>query len=103
MKATFQKIINRTNEIEIGKTYFLSSFYDKDGAMVEIISKSTKLNKGGWPSSVIYKVIQKVGEHSIIDPKYDVYSIGRIGSCNATNLYEKREMADPKNKYKNKL
>jgi hypothetical protein len=83
-----QRIINRTNQIKVGRVYFLSSFYDKDGAFVKVTSKSTKTNKAGWPSSVSYEVIEKVGEHNS-----NFYAVGNTGICNATNLYEQRESA----------
>lgn len=81
----------RTDEIEIGKVYFLSSFYDKDGAFVKVLSKSHKLNNAGWPSSVEYEVVSRYGDSYPHHEKF--YAVGARGSCNASNLYEKREMA----------
>lgn len=94
LQATNLRIINRTNEIEVGKVYFLSSFYDKDGAFVKVLAKSTKKNLAGWPSSVRYEVIETVGED-----RSAFYAKGKIGTCNATNLYEQREKASAETKY----
>ena len=84
--ATRRKIINRTNQIVVGKTYFLSSFYDKDGTWVKVLEKSTKINSAGWPSSVSYKIIEPVGDCV----NWEWHQAGRTGTCNATNLYENR-------------
>lgn len=82
MKATIARIKRRTEEIEIGGTYFLSSFYDKSGAMVKVLSKSTKLNSCGWPSSVEVEVLEPINE------KGSYYAVGSKHTVNATNLYE---------------
>ncbi len=79
----------RTAQIEVGRTYFLSSFYDKDGCLVEVIEKSTKKNSAGWPSSVKVKVICPLGD----DAGKPYYAIGTVHTCNATNLYNKRSDA----------
>jgi hypothetical protein len=92
--ATAKRIIARTNEIKIGGRYFLSSFYDKDGAWVTVLSKSTKINQAGWPSSVNIEVIASVGDHDS-----DYYKAGSKHTVNATNLYEKQEHASPEYKY----
>lgn len=95
--AAMKRIIAATEALVIGKTYFLSSFYDKDGCWVKVLSKSTKLNRCGWPSSVEIEVLEPVGD----DKGKPYYAPGTKHSCNATNLYEKQEMAAHKVKYKN--
>ena len=94
MKSIFQNIRARTAEIVIGAKYFLSSFYDKDGVWVEVLKKSTKMNACGWPSSVTYKVLGHVG-----DPNAVYYKIGKVGTCNATNLYSKPADASHSKKF----
>src|SRR4030067_3836100 len=87
----FRRIIARNNQIEIGKIYFLSSFYGKEGAYVRVTAKSTKENRCGWPSTVSYEVVESVNSQ--------YYTKHLNGNCNATNLYESRELAA--NPYKN--
>jgi hypothetical protein len=41
VKAMAARSKARTAQIMVGSTYFLSSFYDKDGCMVRVHSKST--------------------------------------------------------------
>src|SRR5271157_675750 len=89
VKAMAARSKARTAAIKVGSTYFLSSFYDKDGCLVEVISKSTKLNSAGWPSSVEVKVLCLLGS----DAGNDYYAVGTIHTCNATNLYDKRSDA----------
>lgn len=86
-----QKSKARTAQIVVGKTYFLSQFFEKHGAMVKVLEVSTKINRAGWPSSIKYQVTKKIG-----DKRSNFYSEGRIGTCNACNLYEKREQASHK-------
>jgi hypothetical protein len=88
-KKTVARIKARTAEIKIGETYFLSSFYDKAGAMVRVDAKSTKLNSAGWPSTVSVTVLEEIGENS-----GTFYRPGNVITCNATNLYERIEMAN---------
>ncbi len=97
-KETHARIKARTKAIKVGGTYFLSSFYDKDGAIVKIISTSTKVNKCGWPSTVEYKVIEAVGDQST--RRY--YTDGKEGTCNASNLYENRVDASAARKFAHK-
>ena len=89
MKATAAKIKAQTEAIVVGQKYFLSSFYDSDGMWVKVLSKSTKSNGAGWPSSVEYEVIEPIGESA----KRPYYQPGKIGTCNASNLYPSREAA----------
>lgn len=90
-KKTVARIKARTAEIVVGNTYFLSNFYDKDGCLVKVLEKSTKKNSASWPSTVKVEVILPLGGDA--DKPY--YAIGTIHTCNATNLYEKRDNADP--------
>ena len=88
-----KRIKDRTDEIVVGKVYFLSAFYDSDGAMVKVISKSHKLNSVGWPSTVEYEVVERIGDSYAHHETF--YAVGKRGTCNASNLYETREMASP--------
>ncbi len=80
---------HRTAQIVVGDTYFLSSFYDKDGCMVRVHAKSTEKNSAGWPSSVKVVVLEPLGD----DANKPHYAAGTVHTCNATNLYEKRSDA----------
>jgi hypothetical protein len=80
----------RTAEIVVGNTYFLSSFYDQEGATVKVLDKSTKKNKCGWASTVTVEVLQYVGD----GPSSSYYSVGKVTTVNASNLYERREHAN---------
>lgn len=93
-KADIRK---RTGEIRVGKSYFLSSFYDKDGCIVKVQSKSTAINSAGWPSSVMVKVVEPIGG----DMHKDWYAPGTIHRVNATNLYEQRYKSAASYKYRN--
>ena len=88
-RKAFARIKARTNEIEVGKTYFLSSFFGKDGVWAKVISASTEVNSAGWPSTVKYEVIEPIGSCA----KQKHYAKGKIRTCNATNLYEDRDAA----------
>ena len=89
-----QKSKARTAQIVVGKTYFLSDFFEKDGAMVKVLEVSTKINRAGWPSSIKYQVTEKIGG------KYSkLNAVGETGICNACNLYEKREQASHKARF----
>ena len=81
-----QKIRNRTAEIVKGKIYWLSSFYEKDGAYVRVLDASTKTNSVGWPSTVLYEVVEPIGDCAT----EEWYKPNVQGTCNATNLYENR-------------
>lgn len=85
----------RTAEIKVGGVYFLSSFYDKDGCLVKICSKSTKENSAGWPSSVTVEVVEPLGGDA--DKPY--YAVGTIHTVNASNLYERRALASHRAKF----
>lgn len=89
VKAMAARSKARTAQIVVGNTYFLSSFYDKDGCMVRVHSKSTEKNSAGWPSTVKVVVLEPLGD----DAGKDYYAVGTVHTCNATNLYEKRSDA----------
>jgi hypothetical protein len=95
IKAMKANSIAATNAIEIGGIYFLSSFYDKDGATVKVLSKSTKMNSAGWPSSVEIEVIEPLGGE--IGKSY--YAAGVARTVNASNLYKNRADASHTAKY----
>ena len=87
-----------TEALTLGGRYFLSSFWDKSGAWVRVIAKSTKTNSAGWPSSVTYVVIEPE-DHRGNPFHLDNYAPGTQGICNATNLYKVREHAAHRHKY----
>ena len=87
LKALRKKVSDCTDKIKVGETYFLSSFYDKEGAMVKVLKKSKKKNRLGFNSTITVEVIEP------LDPTYQYYKVGAVHTCNATNLYEKRELA----------
>jgi len=94
-KAINESCKKKTNALVIGNKYFLSSFYDKDGAWVEVVSKSTKPNGVGWHSSVTVKVLEPVGDSN----QYGFYNPETIHTVNASNLYINREDASHKAKF----
>ena len=95
--TTKARIIEATNAIVVGNTYFLSAFYESDGATVKVLSKSTKTNKCGWPSSVTVEVIERIGDSYKHHETF--YAPGTIHSVNATNLYSRRSDASAAAKY----
>lgn len=90
-------VVEKTNKIEIGSTYFLSSFHDKEGAFVKVINKSTEENSCGWPSQVKVEVIEAINPHNDWARKH--YAPGTMHTVNACNLYTKREDASPAVKF----
>ena len=98
-KSLKRKIRTRHAQIKIGTRYFLSSFYDKEGAWVEVLAKSTKKNGAGWPSSVSIKVLEPVGEPRAAG----FYAPGSLHTVNATNLYKQIEHASAAYKYGRKV
>jgi hypothetical protein len=92
MTALRKRVYQKHTEIKIGGTYFLSSFYDKEGATVKVLSTSRKQNRCGWNSSVNVE---------ILDSNYHYYKIGGTHTVNATNLYENRHHASAEYKYRN--
>jgi len=89
VKAMAARSKARTAQIMVGNTYFLSSFYDKDGCMVRVHAKSTKKNSAGWPSTVTVVVLEPLGD----DAGKSYYAVGTVHTVNATNLYENRSDA----------
>lgn len=97
-KAIKASIVQKTKAIIVGETYFLSSFHDQAGAMVKVISKSTKENSCGWPSSVEIEVVEAVNDATSLHMTKS-YVPGYRTTCNASNLYVRREDASHKAKY----
>ena len=96
--ATRAKVLARNREIVVGRTYFLSHFYDVDGSFVVVESVSDAENRAGWPSTITVRVV----EHGTDDPTSSArrsYPIGRVTTVNATNLYETRKSASHAAKY----
>lgn len=97
-KKMHQVVDSRTDEIEVGKVYFLSNFYDKDGAMVRVLSKSKDKNRAGWNSSVNVEVVEPLFyDDDTFLLKH--YAKGTKHTVNATNLYETRELASASRKW----
>lgn len=98
VKNMRNKVAVATKSIEVGKVYFLSNFYDKDGAMVRVLSKSADKNRAGWNSSVNVEVIEPLfyDDDTFL---LQHYAKGTKHTVNATNLYEKRELASASNKW----
>ncbi len=94
---TITQIKERTRAMQIGATYFLSSFADKDGANVKVLSATTDTNGAGWPSSVTVRVLEPVNQRA----GYHFYDPGTIHTVNATNLYETQHLAAHSHKYQN--
>lgn len=80
-----KRVSDKTDSVTVGQTYFLSSFYDVEGAIVKVISKSKQENSCGWKSSVVVEVLESI--------ESDYYKIGAIHTCNATNLYDNKKSA----------
>jgi len=101
LAATQKRIMERTAQIVVGDTYFISSFYDTDGAMVKVLETSTEQNSCGWNSTVSYEVIEPIGDEigKTYGSRPGLYAVpGMTGTCNATNLYENRADASPSRK-----
>jgi len=96
MALAREKSRTTAKELEIGGTYFLSSFYEKDGAWVKVLSVDAKAK---WPSATI-EVLEPLGrdlEHvqwaidRNLGPTF--FSPGKVHSVNPTNLYKNRDDA----------
>ena len=88
-KAKMKKdISDRTDEIEVGKSYWLSTFHDKDGAYVKVSKKSKKQNSAGWL-------------HTSYPHMEESYAVGTIHTVNATNLYNDRHESSHTHKFRN--
>ena len=88
---TTARILQRNREVRVGELYFLSSFYDVDGAWVRVLAKSDAVNSAGWPSSISIQVEEPVGSEA----KRSFYAKGSIHTCNATNLHKNRADCAP--------
>jgi hypothetical protein len=64
---------------------------------VKVLEKSTETNDAGWNSKVKVEMLVRVG-----DMTGTFYKPGNIATVNATNLYERREDANPKRKHSQK-
>jgi len=93
--TTSVEINPRTSpEIVVGNTYFLSHFRDVSGAYVKVLEEPTETHRTGWKDfDVKVEMMVKVG-----DPPSKFYQPGDIATVHGTNLYERREDANPKNK-----
>lgn len=93
-----ETVSHRTDEIKVGEVYFLSNFYDKDGAMVRVLSKSKEKNRAGWNSTVTVEVVEPLFyDDDTFSLKH--YAKGTRHTVNATNLYERRELASASRKW----
>jgi hypothetical protein len=99
LNGTKFRIIAATEALVIGDTYFLSSFHDREGANVKVLSKSTAINSCGWPSSVVVEVIEPIGYAETSYQATSSYAPGTLHTVNATNLYKQRADASPQRKF----
>lgn len=90
IKSLHKAVAIKHKNTEVGATYFLSHFHDKEGATVRVLSKSTKKNRAGFNSSVNIE---------ILDSDCDYYKIGALHTVNAANLYKERKFASPAFKF----
>lgn len=91
MKAMHKAVAVKHAAINVGQVYFLSNFYDKEGAMVRVVSKSNKVkNKAGFYSIVNVEILES---------DYHYYKVGEMHTVNASNLYERRELASASRKW----
>jgi hypothetical protein len=98
-KAKMKKdISDRTDEIEVGKSYWLSTFHDRDGAYVKVSKKSKKQNSAGWNSTVHVEVTEL---HTSYPHMEESYAVGTIHTVNATNLYNDRHESSHTHKFRN--
>ena len=97
-RKDFERIKARTAEIVVGKIYFLSQFYAKQGQMVEVLETTTEINSAGWPSRVTVVVVENILGDFYTTHDEEYYAVGTLHTCNATNLYEEREHASHVNK-----
>lgn len=90
MKSLHKAVAIKHARVEVGSKYFLSHFHDKEGAIVRVLSKSTKTNRAGFNSSVNVEVLES---------DCDYYKPGALHTVNAANLYEHRTYASPAFKF----
>ena len=79
--------LDRTDELVVGDYYWISRDWEKTGAFVKILEKSTELNRLGLPSTVKVEVVKPVG----------AYKLGEVKTMNATNIYDHREHSSLEN------
>ena len=79
--------LHRTDELVVGDYYWISREWEKTGAFVKILEKSTELNRVGLPSLVTVEVVKPVG----------AYKLGEVKTLNATNIYNHREHSSLEN------
>lgn len=84
MKSLHKAVAEKHAWVQVGGTYFLSYFHDKEGATVRVLSKSTKTNRAGFNSSVNVEVLTS---------DVDYYKPGAMHTVNAANLYAERKFA----------
>ena len=77
----------RTDELTVGDYYWISRDWEKTGAFVKILEKSTELNRVGLPSLVKVEVVKPVG----------AYKLGEVKTMNATNIYDHRDHSSLEN------
>jgi hypothetical protein len=77
----------RTDELIVGDYYWISQDWEKTGAFVKILEKSTELNRVGLPSLVTVEVVKPVG----------AYKLGQVKTMNATNIYDHRDHSSLEN------
>tara|TARA_R100000008_G_C3581603_1_gene168923 strand:+ start:404 stop:883 length:480 start_codon:yes stop_codon:yes gene_type:complete len=77
----------RTEELDMDRYYWISRNWEKTGAFVKILEKSTELNPAGLPSSVTVEVVKPVG----------AYQLGQIKLMNATQIFDHRAHASKEN------
>lgn len=90
IKSLHRAVAEKHAWVQVGETYFLSHFHDKEGATVRVLSKSTKKNRAGFNSSVNIE---------ILDSDVDYYKPGAMHTVNAANLYTERKYASPAFKF----
>jgi hypothetical protein len=79
-QETWLECITRTEELVLDRYYWISKEWEKTGAFVKILEKSTDLNDVGLPSKVKVEVVRSVG----------AYTLGMIKTMNATQIYDHR-------------
>jgi hypothetical protein len=76
--------------VEVGGVYFYSSFYDADGSLVKVLSKS-ELGRGGRAPSIECQVIEPLGRDlADYQAGRTYFAPGTIHDIAATNLYKNR-------------
>lgn len=92
MKALHKAVAEKHAWVQVGGTYFLSYFHDKEGATVRVVSKSNKRRN----SAGFYSIVNV----EILESNADWYKVGETHTVNAANLYTERKHASPTFKIK---